>query len=57
MALSLSIIKIYKNYHLKFLEVLSPEIVNDLFQFRELIPYALRQTSQFQIPFQWYRKP
>ena len=36
---------------------LSPEIVNDLFQFREQIPYALRQTSQFQIPFQWYRKP
>ena len=29
---------------------LSPEIVNELFQFREQIPYELRQRSQFQIP-------
>ena len=29
---------------------LSPEIVNELFQFREQIPYQLRQRSQFQIP-------
>ena len=29
---------------------LSPEIVNELFQFREQLPYELRQTSQFQIP-------
>ena len=28
---------------------LSPEIVNELFQFREQIPYELRQKSQFQI--------
>ena len=26
---------------------LSPEIVNELFQFREQIPYELRQRSQF----------
>ena len=52
MALSLSIIKIYKNWQfkcLKFLEV-SPEIFNELFQFREQISYELRQRSQFQIP-------
>ena len=30
---------------------LSPEIVNELFQFREQIPYVLRQRCQFQIPF------
>ena len=29
---------------------LSPEIVNELFQFRKQIPYELRQRSQFQIP-------
>ena len=29
---------------------LSPEIVNKLFQFREQIPYELRQRPQFQIP-------
>ena len=29
---------------------LSPEIVNELFQFREQIPYELRQRPQFQIP-------
>ena len=29
---------------------LNPEIVNELFQFREQIPYELRQRSQFQIP-------
>ena len=29
---------------------LSPEIVNELFQFREQIPYELRQRSYFQIP-------
>ena len=29
---------------------LSPKIVNDLFQFREQIPYELRQRSQFQVP-------
>ena len=29
---------------------LSPEIVNELFQFREQIPNELRQRSQFQIP-------
>ena len=28
---------------------LSPEIVNELFQFREQIPYELRQRPQFQI--------
>ena len=31
-------------------EGLSPEIVNELFQFREEIPYKLRQKTQFQIP-------
>ena len=31
-------------------EGLSPEIVNELFQFREEIPYELRQRTQFQIP-------
>ena len=30
---------------------LSPEIVNELVQFREQISYELRQRSQFQIPF------
>ena len=30
---------------------LSPEIVNELFKFREQIPYKLRQRSQFQILF------
>ena len=29
---------------------LSPKIVNELFQFREQIPYELRQRPQFQIP-------
>ena len=29
---------------------LSPEIVNELFQFRKQIPYELRQSAQFQIP-------
>ena len=29
---------------------LNPQIVNELFQFREQIPYELRQTPQFQIP-------
>ena len=29
---------------------LSPEIVNQLFQYREQISYELRQRSQFQIP-------
>ena len=29
---------------------LSLEIVNELFQFREQIPYELRQQPQFQIP-------
>ena len=29
---------------------LSPEIVNELFQFREQIPFELRQRPQFQIP-------
>ena len=29
---------------------LSPEIVNELFQFRKQLPYELRQRSQFQIP-------
>ena len=29
---------------------LSPEIVNELFQFREQIPYELRQRPQFQTP-------
>ena len=29
---------------------LSPEIANELFQFREQIPYELRQRPQFQIP-------
>ena len=29
---------------------LSPEIVNELFQFRQQIPYELRQRPQFQIP-------
>ena len=28
----------------------SPDIVNELFQFREHIPYELRQRSQFEIP-------
>ena len=28
---------------------LNPEIVNELFQFREKIPYELRQRPQFQI--------
>ena len=34
----------------KFSGGLSLEIVNELFQFREQIPYELRQRSQFQIP-------
>ena len=29
---------------------LSPDIANELFQFREQMPYDLRQRSQFQIP-------
>ena len=29
---------------------LSPEIVNELFQFRKQIPYELRTRPQFQIP-------
>ena len=32
---------------------LIPEIVNKLFQFREQMPYELRQRGQFQIP--WVR--
>ena len=54
MALSLSITKIYKYWQLeclKFLEVSrGPEIVNELFQFREQTPYKLRKRPQFQIP-------
>ena len=34
----------------KVFRVLSPEIVYKLFQFREQIPYELRQRFQFQIP-------
>ena len=34
----------------KFFRGLSPEIVNELFQFKDQIPYELRQKSQFQIP-------
>ena len=30
---------------------LSPKILNELFRFREQIPYELSQISQFQIPF------
>ena len=30
---------------------LSPETVTELFEFREPIPYELRQMSQFQLPF------
>ena len=30
---------------------LSPEIVTELFEFREPIPYELRRMSQFQLPF------
>ena len=30
---------------------LTPEIVNELFQFREPIPHELRRKSQFQLPF------
>ena len=44
MALSLSLIKIYKNWQLKCFE-----IANELFQFREEISHELRQRSQFQI--------
>ena len=53
MVLCLSIIKIYKNWQLKCLKVfrgLSAEILNELFQFREQIPYELRQMLQFEIP-------
>ena len=53
MALSLSIIKIDKKLVVEMFKVsrgLSPEIANELFQFREQIPYELRQRSQFQIP-------
>ena len=35
----------------KFSRSLSPEIVNELFQFREPITYELRRRSQFEIPF------
>ena len=35
---------------LKVSRGLSPEIVNELFQFREQILYELRQRPQFQIP-------
>ena len=35
---------------LKVSEGLSPEIVKGLFQFRNEIPYNLRQRSQFHIP-------
>ena len=49
MALSLSIIKIYKNWQLKVSGGLSPEIVNELFQFKEQIPYHLIQRPQCQI--------
>ena len=34
----------------KVSEGLNPEIVNELFQFRDQIPYELRQRSHFQIP-------
>ena len=34
----------------RFSRCLSPEIVNELFQFRGEIPYELRQRSKFQIP-------
>ena len=53
MALSLSIIKIDKKLVVEMFKVsrgLSPEIANELFQFREQILYELRQRSQFQIP-------
>ena len=33
----------------KVLRGLSPEILNELFQFREQVPYQLRQRFQFQI--------
>ena len=36
---------------LKVSRGLSPQIVNELFQFREQTPYELRQRSQFQISF------
>ena len=35
---------------LKLIDILSPEIVSELCQFREQIPYELRQRPQFQIP-------
>ena len=34
----------------KVSRALSPEIVNELFQFREQIPFELRQRPQSQIP-------
>ena len=45
MALSLSIFKIYKIWQLE-----CHEILNELFQFREQLPYQLRQSFQYQIP-------
>ena len=53
MALSLSIIKIYKNWQLKYFKVskgLSPEIVKELIQFGEQMPIELRKKSQFETP-------
>ena len=40
--LEVEIFKVFKG--------LSPEIINKLFQFRQQIPYELRQGSQFQVP-------
>ena len=54
MALSLSIIKILQKFAVEMFDFsrgLSSEIVNQLFQFREPIPYELRRRSLFQIPF------
>ena len=45
MALSLSIIKILQKFAAEMFDFsrgLSPEIVNELFQFREPIPYELK---------------
>ena len=53
MAQSLFIIKILQKLAVEMFNVsrgLSPEIGNELFQFREEIPYELRQRPQFQIP-------
>ena len=40
--LAIGMFKVYRG--------LSPETVNDLFQFRQQIPYELRQRPQFHIP-------